>query len=110
MVTVNLILLKNDPIFEGETKSLSKKTMFFFPHFSLHDLNGRKQNMALEKELRLTNCTLCPFWIGWCQSMQQQDILVSAETGMKAAPEVKQVAKALLEELVAHSIWVTWRL
>ena len=42
--------------------------------------------------------------------MQQQDILVSAEVGMKAAPEAKQVAKALLEELVAHSIWVTWRL
>lgn len=35
-----------------------------------------------------------------------KDILVSAEQGLKAAPGVKQVAKGLLEQLVAHSIWV----
>ena len=33
---------------------------------------------------------------------------MSAEQGLKAAPGVKQVAKGLLEQLVAHSIWVTW--
>ena len=36
-----------------------------------------------------------------------QDILESAEQAFKAAPEAKQVAKGLLEQLVAHSIWVS---
>lgn len=35
-----------------------------------------------------------------------KDILDSAEQAFKAAPEAKQVATGLLEQLVAHSIWV----
>ena len=37
-----------------------------------------------------------------------QDILDSAEQAFKAAPEAKQVATGLLEQLVAHSIWAAW--
>ena len=39
----------------------------------------------------------------------QQDILESAEQAFKAAPEAKQVATGLLEQLVAHSIWAAWQ-
>ncbi|CAK9101987.1 unnamed protein product [Durusdinium trenchii] len=35
-----------------------------------------------------------------------KDIVDSAEQTFKAAPEAKQVAKALLEELVPHSVWI----